>query len=615
MAVRFFQDETADFTDRNVIALRNPGERADLGRDRPAQRPSSSRGIRRSRTGRGRRRAPCDPRNPAALMRSYLRGVRATAGGLLAGVGLGCSQGGRRSPARLVRLLRGRGAVVRPRVAGADRRRRRADADRAVRVGLGVARDGPMGRGVGERRRTHVGPFSRPRTSSRAACGRCTRTNPWADEVIGEFADRNVNYEPDSLRRTVPGTGSVENPVTVPLRGITDPEQAAKELNGPRPRSSTINALITFDSPPEGMMVTKGDVIGLSHGPRQRGGGRTVQRAFEHRGQPGLVHGRRGAASRRAARPSDKHDLDLAGQPSGTVVSGTFRSLSGRGVVQHRGSARCPRPLGHGDRVQVHGLQRRRVVCTGARVTGLRPNWLRAAVEITCARRVRGNTTTARTSDLTMPTASGVRMLPVPIIRAIDVSHYRTEAVPDATFPIEQTDGEHDAACGSTSGASRPTGRGARARWAIAAFPDGGVRGRRARWGSGAGARVRQSRCLDGRVFVRVTPDQGDARDGGVRHLGSNPADVGGGARIPRNLLLDRGSGRRRTQARSQRTDQWKVTVGSCRAFHIATARRNRGPGRATSKRSPSGIRGILYRDAGYVGVLRRHRPRTRVWS
>ena len=88
-----------------------------------------------------------------------------------------------------------------------------------------------------------------------------------ADEIVGEFVDRDSEYQQNTLRRTVPGIGTPERPATVPLRGITDGEHAAKEVNRMAAAQFYHTRRMTWEVGPEGgpLFVTRGAVAGLAH--------------------------------------------------------------------------------------------------------------------------------------------------------------------------------------------------------------------------------------------------------------------------------------------------------------------------------------------------------------
>ena len=88
-----------------------------------------------------------------------------------------------------------------------------------------------------------------------------------ADEIVGTFLDSESDYSQNTIRRTVPGIGTPERPVTVPLRGITRGEQAAKEVNRMAAAQFYHTRTIIWEVGPDGgpIFVTRGDVVGMGH--------------------------------------------------------------------------------------------------------------------------------------------------------------------------------------------------------------------------------------------------------------------------------------------------------------------------------------------------------------
>ena len=87
-----------------------------------------------------------------------------------------------------------------------------------------------------------------------------------ADKILGEYVDAESGYELNSLERDVTGVAITKHPVTVPLRGITNGEQAAKEINRTAAAQHYHQRIISFTAPQEGFLCVRGDVVVLSHG-------------------------------------------------------------------------------------------------------------------------------------------------------------------------------------------------------------------------------------------------------------------------------------------------------------------------------------------------------------
>ena len=88
-----------------------------------------------------------------------------------------------------------------------------------------------------------------------------------ADEIVGTFIDKDSGYEENTIRRTVPGTGTPERPVDLRLKGIVDGTHAAKELNRIAAGQFYHQRIITFEVSSDGhpQYISRGSVIGLAH--------------------------------------------------------------------------------------------------------------------------------------------------------------------------------------------------------------------------------------------------------------------------------------------------------------------------------------------------------------
>ena len=87
-----------------------------------------------------------------------------------------------------------------------------------------------------------------------------------ADEIVGTFYDRDSGYEQNEIRRTVSGTTVPRRPLSVQLRGITDGDHAAKEVNRIAANQFYHIRTITFETNVAGpQIVSRGKVVGLGH--------------------------------------------------------------------------------------------------------------------------------------------------------------------------------------------------------------------------------------------------------------------------------------------------------------------------------------------------------------
>ena len=89
-----------------------------------------------------------------------------------------------------------------------------------------------------------------------------------ADEMVGEFIDAESDYQVNTLRRFVPNSGTRgEFPVTVRLEGITNGEQAAKEINRAAAAQFYHTRTTTWEMTEAGIAaIGVGDVVGMANG-------------------------------------------------------------------------------------------------------------------------------------------------------------------------------------------------------------------------------------------------------------------------------------------------------------------------------------------------------------
>ena len=83
-----------------------------------------------------------------------------------------------------------------------------------------------------------------------------------ADEIIGRFFDSESDFEENTVRRCVPGVGTPERPVTVPMKGITNGTQAAKEINRMAASQFYHTRIMSWESV---LRAVRGDVVALAH--------------------------------------------------------------------------------------------------------------------------------------------------------------------------------------------------------------------------------------------------------------------------------------------------------------------------------------------------------------
>ena len=98
-----------------------------------------------------------------------------------------------------------------------------------------------------------------------------------ADEIVGEFVDRDSDFQRNTLRRPVPESGTNgEFPVSIFLEGITDGEQAAKEINRMAAAQFYHTRTYSWEMDESGpRAIVAGTVVGMANGltgPGRKGG-------------------------------------------------------------------------------------------------------------------------------------------------------------------------------------------------------------------------------------------------------------------------------------------------------------------------------------------------------
>lgn len=272
--LRAFQDETADFLGRNALAIRAKATGQFYGR---LQQVSST--------------VTNGPNNPADVYLAYLRGYLID-GKLVAGMGL---------------------AERRIDMASIDAWRQFCtDNELTCNVVFEDARDRndamrlicQCGWGSVDKQTGKYGVLwedaGRPMTAvinpENVLAGTLSigyQNEGLADEVTGTFLDASNDYLPTPIRRKMPGVEFPKLPVDIDLEGITNGDQAAKELNRTVAGQFYHTRVITWEMDlDEGMAIARGDVVGASHGLIGSGsGGRFIsisedRRSFEVTADP-----------------------------------------------------------------------------------------------------------------------------------------------------------------------------------------------------------------------------------------------------------------------------------------------------------------------------------------
>jgi sulfur carrier protein ThiS len=86
-----------------------------------------------------------------------------------------------------------------------------------------------------------------------------------ADEIIGQYIDREQEWDSHEVRALMPGVRSSLNQVRVSLFGITDQANAQREVNLQAARQYYSRRTISFETDFEGLCVSRGDVILVQH--------------------------------------------------------------------------------------------------------------------------------------------------------------------------------------------------------------------------------------------------------------------------------------------------------------------------------------------------------------
>ncbi len=86
-----------------------------------------------------------------------------------------------------------------------------------------------------------------------------------AQEIVCRYIDPDLDWQYNSVRRTMPGVLAPDRSVTLTLSGVTDRAQAAAECNLQAARQVYHRRRMRFETGAEGLAVARGDVIRLTH--------------------------------------------------------------------------------------------------------------------------------------------------------------------------------------------------------------------------------------------------------------------------------------------------------------------------------------------------------------
>lgn len=90
-------------------------------------------------------------------------------------------------------------------------------------------------------------------------------SRPLADEIVARYVDPEHDWQQLEVRATVPGVTDPVNPATVDLFGCTSREQAGREANLLAAEHAYHPRRVAWETDAEGLVVSRGDVVSLSH--------------------------------------------------------------------------------------------------------------------------------------------------------------------------------------------------------------------------------------------------------------------------------------------------------------------------------------------------------------
>ena len=86
-----------------------------------------------------------------------------------------------------------------------------------------------------------------------------------AEEIVCRYIDPDLDWQWNSVRRTVPGVSAPGASATLTLAGVTSRAQAAAECNLQAARQTYHRRRLKWEMGAEGMAVARGDVVHLTH--------------------------------------------------------------------------------------------------------------------------------------------------------------------------------------------------------------------------------------------------------------------------------------------------------------------------------------------------------------
>ena len=155
-----------------------------------------------------------------------------------------------------------------------------------------------------------------------------------AEEIVCRYIDPDLDWQWNSVRRTVPGAAPGGQSATLTLAGVTDRTEAAAECNLQAARQVYHRRRLKWEAGAEGMAVARGDVVHLSH-------------ALIDGGTAGRLQG--GTAERltltRPVTLSGADDHLMLRLPDGTLHSSTVAHPDGAGIAGESDTVVLAAPL------------------------------------------------------------------------------------------------------------------------------------------------------------------------------------------------------------------------------------------------------------------------------
>ncbi|ANN69533.1 hypothetical protein BAU06_09370 [Bordetella bronchialis] len=105
-----------------------------------------------------------------------------------------------------------------------------------------------------------IGPFN-----IKAGTFEVSYVDATVDEIVGNFANKDRDWQADQVRVRVPGAPLLNNPQTFDLEGIDDAAVAGRAVNLLAASQNFHRRRVTWEMDIEGYIATRGDVVQVSH--------------------------------------------------------------------------------------------------------------------------------------------------------------------------------------------------------------------------------------------------------------------------------------------------------------------------------------------------------------